>query len=386
MSYDDHAVLEAILRCAGGDERFLLNTVEEWGAAEITAALVDELLFRCEIPQVGGEAFIGLDVLHGADRISHVLQVTDGKPVTSAEPAGQELGGRTWSSRSATLLRELFGPPSGRTAGGFGVSFLPDLRGPRTMEGAALAARATNVVLHATTNETPPLDRLALRYESDKWGGVHWFTGHYDRHLRAVRDQAVRILEIGIGGYDDLLPSGASLKMWKRYFPRGLVFGVDIFDSRRATSRVSRRSAARQDDPEFMRRVAEEHGPFDVIIDDGSHINAHMRTSFSVMFPHLRNGGFYVIEDTFTSYWPGYGGPSGARCPSGTTALEMVKGLIDSVHYEERPDGAATADYIARNLVGLHAYQTTSSSSRRAINKEGGIPHTVPREPFWNDN
>ncbi|CAL9406093.1 hypothetical protein [Streptomyces sp. enrichment culture] len=383
MSYDDHAVLEAILRCAGGDERFLLSTVEEWGAAEITAALVDELLFRCEIPQVGGEAFIGLDVLHGADRISHVLQVTDGKPVTSAEPAGQELGAVLEFTLS-DLLRELFGPASGRTAGAFGVSFLPDLRGPRTMEGAALAARATNVVLHATTNETPPLDRLALRYESDKWGGVHWFTGHYDRHLRPLRDQAVRILEIGIGGYDDLLPSGASLKMWKRYFPRGLVFGVDIFDKSACDQPRVKTLRGRQDDPEFMRRVAEEHGPFDVIIDDGSHINAHMRTSFSVMFPHLRNGGFYVIEDTFTSYWPGYGGhPEPGARPD--TALEMVKGLIDSLHYEERPDGAATADYIARNLVGLHAYHNLVFLEK-GVNKEGGIPHTVPREPFWNDN
>ena len=65
-----------------------------------------------------------------------------------------------------------------------------------------------------------------------------------------------------------------------------------------------------QADAGFLQKVAGEFGPFDLIIDDGSHVNAHVITTFEVLFPLLKTGGLYVVEDTQTSYWPVLGGSS----------------------------------------------------------------------------
>jgi demethylmacrocin O-methyltransferase len=54
----------------------------------------------------------------------------------------------------------------------------------------------------------------------------------------------------------------------------------------------------------FLDSVLAEHGAPELIIDDGSHINEHIITTFKHLFPRLKEGGYYVIEDTQTSYWP----------------------------------------------------------------------------------
>ena len=41
-----------------------------------------------------------------------------------------------------------------------------------------------------------------------------------------------------------------------------------------------------------------------VFIDDGSHVPAHVATSFYALFPRLADGGLYVIEDVQTAFWP----------------------------------------------------------------------------------
>ena len=63
--------------------------------------------------------------------------------------------------------------------------------------------------------------------------------------------------------------------------------------------RVDQGSAADLD------RVCAAEAPFGLIIDDGSHFNRHQLFSFHHLFPHLKDGGIYVIEDVQTSYWNG---------------------------------------------------------------------------------
>ena len=61
---------------------------------------------------------------------------------------------------------------------------------------------------------------LATIYWSDK-AGRHKYTSHYERHLRHLRRRPIRLLEMGIGGYDSPTWGGASLRTWRDYFPRG---------------------------------------------------------------------------------------------------------------------------------------------------------------------
>ncbi len=43
-------------------------------------------------------------------------------------------------------------------------------------------------------------------------------------------------------------------------------------------------------------------GPIDILIDDGGHEMHQQITSFNYLFPHMRVGGLYFLEDLETSY------------------------------------------------------------------------------------
>jgi hypothetical protein len=177
---------------------------------------------------------------------------------------------------------------------------------------------------------------LGRIYWTDK-AYLHRYTQHYERHLCHLRRRPVRLLEIGIGGGDSPTWGGASLRMWQDYFPRGEIHGLDINEKQVEEKRIHVHRGD-QSDREFMRRLGRIQGPFDIIIDDGSHINAHIRASFDALFEdHLQPGGYYVIEDMETAYNPSYGGgPPG----SPGTSAQLVKGLIDEVNVGSRPVAA----------------------------------------------
>ncbi|HWA33330.1 MAG TPA: hypothetical protein VG737_04325, partial [Cyclobacteriaceae bacterium] len=73
------------------------------------------------------------------------------------------------------------------------------------------------------------LNKLALIHGSDKWGG-HWYTQHYDFHFNKIRERKLKILEIGVGGYDTPYLGGSSLRMWKSYFRHSQITSLDIID------------------------------------------------------------------------------------------------------------------------------------------------------------
>jgi hypothetical protein len=115
--------------------------------------------------------------------------------------------------------------------------------------------------------------------------------------------------------------------MWRDYFPRAHVFGIDLLETDLGEPRI-RTFRGDQTDRDFLRRVAKAAGPFDLVVDDGSHQAGHAAVSFEVLFPHVIPGGLYSIEDLGTSYMGDYGGG-----PPGTegTAVALIKGLIDGV-------------------------------------------------------
>lgn len=198
-----------------------------------------------------------------------------------------------------------------------------------------------------------PLTRLALELGTDK-AGSHHYTQHYHRHLQHLRHEVFSLLEIGIGGYADEGQGGASLRMWKSYFPRATIIGLDIEDKSFVVEDRIVVYRGSQTDSEVMRRIHRDHGPLRVVIDDGSHVPAHVRRTFSIMFPLLAADGVYAIEDTQTSYWPSWGGR--ARTRSRSTSMALVKDLVDGLNHAEYARVAHAPSYTDRNVVGVHAY------------------------------
>ena len=190
------------------------------------------------------------------------------------------------------------------------------------------------------------LRMLALIYWTDK-GGSHSYIPLYEQHLRPLRRKPITLLEIGIGGYDQPTWGGASLRMWRDYFRRGEIHGVDVYRKVIDEPRIHVHKG-NQTNTEFLHGLGSDCGPFDVIIDDGSHVARDIRTSFEVLFNYLRPGGWYVVEDMGTAYDPAFGG--GPPGYPGTSAA-LVKELVDEVNRVSIASGASA------NVASLHIYE-----------------------------
>jgi demethylmacrocin O-methyltransferase len=208
------------------------------------------------------------------------------------------------------------------------------------------------------------LSHLAGLAGTDKWGS-HWYTQHYQRYFGTLRKRPLNLLEIGVGGEAMVDYGGASLRMWKRFFPNARIVGIDIFDKRHFSEPRIDVRICDQTDAQALRKLSEEYGGFDIIIDDGSHVNEHVIGTFRTLFPLLRPNGIYAIEDTQTSYWPSYGG--GRARPD--TLLNFFKGLTDGLNYAEYSDDGYTPDCLEGNIVEM-AFFHNLVIVRKGINDE----------------
>jgi hypothetical protein len=143
------------------------------------------------------------------------------------------------------------------------------------------------------------LAEIAGRYDTDKAIHTHYLR-NYEHYFGKLRGLDIKLLELGI-------KAGGSLLLWRDYFERGLIIGLDIEPTPLAdpTGRV-RTYQGMQQDTVLLHRIARETAPdgFDIIIDDCAHIGVLARASFWHLFDnHLKSGGVYVIEDWGTGYW-----------------------------------------------------------------------------------
>jgi cephalosporin hydroxylase len=176
------------------------------------------------------------------------------------------------------------------------------------------------------------------------------YLGVYDRELAAWQGSRVSFLEIGIF-------KGGSLRMWQNFFAPGsaLTF-LDIDPACKALEMpgIDIRIGD-QTDVAFLSATAQARGPFDMIVDEGGHKMDQQITSFSVLWPHLKDGGLYIVEDTHTSYWPGFGG--GHKAPG--SFIEFAKDLIDKMHSWYTDDDAGFPLHpLAAQIGGIQFYDS----------------------------
>ena len=219
------------------------------------------------------------------------------------------------------------------------------------------------------------LTELAQEFGTDKWG-VHRYTPHYQRHLEHLRDEQFTLLEIGVGGYGRSI-GGASLKMWKWFFPRAHVVGLDIEDKTALSGNRITVVQGDQTDEALLRDLVAEHQPL-VVIDDGSHVPAHVRATFGVLFPLLPDDGVYAIEDTQTSYWPEWGGQADPRARG--TSMDLVKDLVDGLNFEEWV-APHEPTYTDRWVRAVHCYHNLVVVEK-GDNTEGTNKHEVLKERY----
>lgn len=153
----------------------------------------------------------------------------------------------------------------------------------------------------------------------------HGYLGFYRRHFAAIRFRSLVVYEIGVGGVEKRTPGG-SLPLWRDYFPRSTIVGIDLYEKDVTFGpRVKFERADQSSEAELARVVARNGRPH-VVIDDGSHVGNHICISFETLWPHLLPGGCYVIEDLATSYIRSYGG---AVPPPSRSGVGLVQALIN---------------------------------------------------------
>ncbi|MBL4813173.1 MAG: tetratricopeptide repeat protein [Rhodobacteraceae bacterium] len=152
-----------------------------------------------------------------------------------------------------------------------------------------------------------PLSELAIRYGTDKFG-YHDYTPNYHKLFKHLQAAPLRLLEIGVGGYQDADRGGQSLATWRDYFPNAQITSIDIQKKTFDLGPNVKIFQGSQIDHDFLTQLSAERGPFDIIIDDGSHQNAHVVDTFQFLFPLLAEGGIYVVEDVQTAFIPRFGG------------------------------------------------------------------------------
>ena len=157
---------------------------------------------------------------------------------------------------------------------------------------------------------------------SNKW--IHYFY-IYDMIFSRYQERGkpITFMEIGVG-------RGGSLEVWKKYFAEGSsINGVDI-NPKCGEIKYSDNihiHLGSASDRSFMEK-AFAGVEFDIILDDGSHICSDVIETFKFMFPKIKNGGLYVVEDLHTSYWKAWGGGSRKK----GTSIEFFKNLVEALN------------------------------------------------------
>jgi hypothetical protein len=120
-----------------------------------------------------------------------------------------------------------------------------------------------------------------------------------DRFLSLVpAGQQISILELGAGPDDNI---GASIRAWKEYFPAGT--NIHVADIKESAMNLSQEG--------FLVHVGDLGSQafldglstidYDFVIDDASHFWLHQIMSFRSLFPRVKPGGLFIMEDLCTS-------------------------------------------------------------------------------------
>lgn len=168
----------------------------------------------------------------------------------------------------------------------------------------------------------------------------HGYLPDYLRIAAELGTSAV-VCEVGV-------KVGESLILWQHLFPHGVVIGVDN-DVNAVWPVGTQQILAEQDDPEVgseVRKFAPDG--CDLIVDDASHLGHLTMDTFASLWPLVRPGGFYVVED-WADPWVDPSLPRWSQINpayAGDELVDVVPSLITALR-----DGARTVTYTRQGLV-----------------------------------
>ena len=212
---------------------------------------------------------------------------------------------------------------------------------------------------------------VALKYGTDKVT-VHQYDKVYKKYFAPVRCDPIKILEIGLGCIQ-AYGVGASYHLWLDYFPNADIYFIE-YEEKCVEAWINKNDRVHihlgdQSDPQFLIKfISDTGGQFDFIVDDGGHKMNQQITSLEMLFPAVKPGGIYFIEDLVTSYIGPYGGAPGA--PSFTTVGYIHEILEDLMTRESAVQDQKKASFVYDVVTGMWR-------SSLCLYKEGRIEITI---------
>lgn len=223
----------------------------------------------------------------------------------------------------------------------------------------------------------PTLSSLNTKKRYPKSLKIPYYLDVYQRHIGHLRNKPVRILEVGIA-------SGDSLRLWRDYFPKGKIVGLDAnprFVAKNYGERIVT-ALANQSSIEQLTLAAQDHAPYDFIVDDGAHTGLSCLNSFIALFPLLKPGAIYAIEDWGTGYWKHW--PDGAQiADNGNFRMDghrflsheygmvgVIKQLIDVLNIVDRTKGKQCSSIESMEIFPGLVILRKRSSNTSLINKK----------------
>jgi hypothetical protein len=139
------------------------------------------------------------------------------------------------------------------------------------------------------------LDTIFNKYDTDKNASFHNYIRQYGPLLKDFRDKPIKYLEIGV-------LNGGSIKAMREAFKNSsFILGLDIDNRCKSFEDINNNlfiEIGDATDSNFIKTITEKYGTFDIILDDGSHLNRHVIKTFELLFPLLNDNGLYIVEDT----------------------------------------------------------------------------------------
>ena len=135
---------------------------------------------------------------------------------------------------------------------------------------------------------------------------VHSYLPLYQKLLEPIRHTAENILEVGIGNFIE--KNGGSLLLWRNYFTKAKIHGVDILPQERVLDSLIQDKTVNlycntdAYDTNFISQKL-NHIKFDFLIDDGPHTLESQEKFVELYSPLLKEKGILIVEDVQDIEW-----------------------------------------------------------------------------------
>ena len=154
------------------------------------------------------------------------------------------------------------------------------------------------------------------------------YVDFYSRHFSELDPKI--LLEIGV-------LKGGSLRIWKTVFPDARIAGIDSNEASKLDNDDLEILIGDQKDPVFLEWLLSHVGIPDIIIDDGGHCRSQQIFSFEHLFPHMKSGGVYVIEDLEACLLESYNDYP-------VTTLDYMRSLVMPTDFDGNTTGRKVGD------------------------------------------